>query len=127
MKTIAEVSERLKERQKARGISQQELREAAGLARRTMTKVLSGEEDFKLSTLLAVADRLGLELELVPRGMGAKLGERPTEPKVVTRVSRALAQLASGGSLTPATTPASTREEGEDALSPVPSSKEARQ
>lgn len=134
MKTILEISNHLRERQKAKGISQQDLREAAGLSRQTMSRVLSGTEDFKLSTLLAVADRLGLELELVPRGMGSKLGERPTEPKVTTRVSRALSLITeiAGPSKGSAPTPASGsvlpgEREGEGAHLPGLSGKEPRQ
>lgn len=36
--------------------------------------VLSGHQDFKLRTLLALADRPGLELLLVPEGAAAAIG-----------------------------------------------------
>lgn len=39
----------------------------AGITYRTLSHVLGGEQDFKVSTLLAVADRLGLEFVLVPK------------------------------------------------------------
>lgn len=93
MKSIADVSNALKERQKALRVSQEALRASAGLSRQTMTHVLSGEQDFKLSTLLAVTDRLGLELVLLPRDAVAGAQGAPTEPVVTTAVEEALARL----------------------------------
>lgn len=93
MKSIADVSNVLRERQKALRLSQEDLRASAGLSRQTMTHVLRGDQDFKLSTLLAVADRLGLQMVLVPRDAAAAVLGVSTEPVVATAVEEALARL----------------------------------
>lgn len=73
MKSITEIATGLRSQLKASGMTQAALRAAAGLSARTLTLLLSGSHDFKLSTLLAVADRLGLEMVLVPKGAAAGL------------------------------------------------------
>lgn len=93
MKSIAEVSEALRARQKALQLTQERLRQAAGVSRQTMTHVLGGQQDFKLSTLLSVADRLGLEMVLLPREAAAGLRASADEPVVMTAVDEALARL----------------------------------
>ncbi len=67
MRSLADIAMRLRAAIKARGVRQAQLREQAGVSQRTLTNVLSGTTDFKVSTLIAVADRLGLELVLVPK------------------------------------------------------------
>jgi len=74
MKSTADIATLLRTQLKATGMTQAALRQAAGLSTRTLTLLLSGSHDFKLSTLLAVADRLGLELVLVPKAAAAGLG-----------------------------------------------------
>lgn len=87
MKTLAEISERIRLRLQEQGQTQASLRESAGVAQRTLTNVLSGEQDFKVSTLLALADRLGLELLLVPKGAATALNAGSVaEPKIPTRI-----------------------------------------
>lgn len=94
MKTHAEIAEALREAIKQRGLTQAQLRKEAGLSQRTLTKVLSGKEDFKLSTLFALADRLGLTLLLAPRQVAPAVAAGPvTEPAVQSRVSRALQRV----------------------------------
>lgn len=73
MKSIAEIAIILRVQLKVLGMTQAALRATAGLSARTLTLLLSGSHDFKLSTLLAVADRLGLEMVLVPKGAAAGL------------------------------------------------------
>jgi len=91
MKSIREVSSILRSSIEERAIRQADLREQAGISQRTLTNVLSGSEDYKLSTLLSVADRLGLELALVPKAMNAAVQAGPTsEPRVKSRVAAAL-------------------------------------
>ncbi len=59
-----------------------------------MTNVLGGQQDFKLSTLLALADRLGLELLLVPKGAASAMGAGDVAPPLVkSRVQAALDKL----------------------------------
>lgn len=67
MKSLGEVSKVLAERANKRKYGKLQLAADAGVTYRTLSHVLSGEQDFKVSTLMAVADRLGLELVLVPK------------------------------------------------------------
>lgn len=67
MNTLGEVSKVLAERATKRRYGKMQLAADAGVTYRTLNHVLSGEQDFKVSTLMAVADRLGLELMLVPK------------------------------------------------------------
>lgn len=96
MKSIADVSNVLRERQKALRMSQEDLRASSGLSRQTMTHVLRGDQDFKLSTLQAVADRLGPKMVLLPREAVAAVQGASTEPVVATAVEAALARIRGG-------------------------------
>lgn len=90
MTTLPEIARLFRSRLKEQGQTQAELREAAGVAQRTLTNVLSGEHDFKVSTLLALADRLGLELMLVPKGVAVAVqAGAVAKPKVPTRIDQA--------------------------------------
>lgn len=94
MKTHADVAAVLREAIKRRGVTQAQLKEEAGLSQRTLTKVLSGEEDFKLSTLFALADRLGLALILAPLDAAPAVAAGPvTEPAIRSRVAGALERV----------------------------------
>lgn len=98
MQTIAQVARSLRHARERLSITQAELRDAAGVSRRTLTKVLGGSDDFRLSTLLAVADRLGLELLLVPKGAATAVTAGDTEPLAVrTRVGTVLDRIEGGG------------------------------
>lgn len=98
MNSIAEISERIRQRLHEQGQTQASLRESAGVAQRTLTNVLSGEQDFKVSTLLALADRVGLELLLVPKGAAVAIDATGvTKPKIPTRIEMARRRL--GGKL----------------------------
>jgi transcriptional regulator with XRE-family HTH domain len=71
MNSVGDLSGVVRASLEASTLTQAQLREQAGVSQRTLTNVLSGREDFKLSTLLAVADRLGLDVVLVPRAASA--------------------------------------------------------
>jgi transcriptional regulator with XRE-family HTH domain len=94
MKSLLDIASALRARAKRIAITQDALGEAAGISRRTLTHVLSGTHDIKLTTLLAVADRLGLELTLIPKGAAQgmpgpdEFGVSP--PVVKTRVQQML-------------------------------------
>jgi transcriptional regulator with XRE-family HTH domain len=91
MKSIYEISRRLRETLKASGRTQQEIRLSAGLSRQTMNNVLKGTEDYKLSTLLAVAERLGLELVILPKSAARGLEEDSNQnARFETFVDRAI-------------------------------------
>jgi len=77
-------------------ITQAALGHDAGISRRTLTNVLSGTSDYKVTTLLAVADRLGLEIVVLPKEAARGLESAaftPTAPKVRTAVQAALDRL----------------------------------
>lgn len=91
MKSTDEVAAVLRQALAASPWTQAALRTQAGLSQRTLTNVLGGRQDFKLSTLLALADRLGLELLLVPKGAAAAVDAGQTDaPQVRSRVAAAL-------------------------------------
>jgi transcriptional regulator with XRE-family HTH domain len=95
MKTHAEIAAVLRQSIKDRHVPQARLKELAGISQRTLTNVLSGEEDFKVSTLFALADRLGLELVLAPKQAAAAVAAGPaTKPVVLSRVAAALERVA---------------------------------
>lgn len=86
MHTQADIAALLKRRLSEKRITQAKLRQDAGLSQRTLTKVLSGEEDFKVSTLLALADRLDLELVLIPKNAAAAVAAGTVAPPAVKSV-----------------------------------------
>ncbi len=91
MKSQSDISTALRQQMKRMSVTQDELSGSAGVSRRTLTHVLSGEHDFKVSTLLVLADRLGLELVLVPKALAsAASASATTAPVVKTRVQAAL-------------------------------------
>jgi DNA-binding XRE family transcriptional regulator len=91
MITIPELSKALKQALKTCGVTQAWLRESAGVSRQTMNNVLGGKADYKVSTLLAVADRLGLEVVLVPKSAARGLGgfDQGDEVQIESVVDRA--------------------------------------
>jgi len=91
MKSHPEVAKVLRDAISHRKVSQAQLHEEAGISQRTLTNVLSGDEDFKMSTLFALADRLGLEMLLVPKGAAQAVSAGAvTKPVVKTRVQKSL-------------------------------------
>lgn len=94
MKNISEISSALRTRTHQQGLSNKTLAEQAGTTPQTLWHVMSGTHDFKVSTLLALADRLGLELVLVPKEAAPGLeGNRPGAPAVKTKVQAALERI----------------------------------
>ena len=57
----------LKGARKAKGLSQRELSTKSGVPQSHISKIESGAVDLRVSSLIALARTLGLELELVPR------------------------------------------------------------
>ncbi|WP_431103817.1 helix-turn-helix domain-containing protein [Roseateles noduli] len=68
MLTLPDIARILRDTARRNGLTQARLADTAGISPRTLTHVLSGQEDFRVSTLVAVAHQLGLELVLVPKG-----------------------------------------------------------
>ena len=94
MNSIAQISATLRQALARSGLRQQDLREAAGVSRQTLANVWKGTEDYKLSTLLALADRLGLQLLLVPRDAAPGLASAVSEPVVESLVDRVRQRVA---------------------------------
>jgi transcriptional regulator with XRE-family HTH domain len=92
LKTLTEFAVAIRARMKEAGLTQAELADAAGISRRTLTQLLNGSSDFRMGTLLAIADRLKLEVLMVPQAITAAIGpgSAVTEPVVKTRVQAAL-------------------------------------
>ena len=97
MNSIPELSSTLRQAMARREMRQATLLAAAGVSQRTLTNVLSGEADFKVSTLMALADRVGLELALVPKGTAGVIQAGETAPlRVTSRVQAARNRMAHG-------------------------------
>jgi HTH-type transcriptional regulator/antitoxin HipB len=87
-----ELIEQLGARRDALGLSHAEIAQRSGLTERSVRNALGERANPQLSSLLALVDALGLELQVVPRGFGgtapAPEGYRP----VATRIGQALAR-----------------------------------
>ena len=67
LQDLAHIGPYLKKLRKKKKITQVELAEYAGLSRAGIVKVESGESDIKLSTLISIANLLGVDLVLKER------------------------------------------------------------
>jgi transcriptional regulator with XRE-family HTH domain len=97
MQTLQQIAELLKAQLKTGQLTQEALRSEAGISRQTLTNVLSGHQDYKLTTLLAVSDRLGLELALVPKNLGDSFQSAPSTPVIKSVVQAALDRIGTIG------------------------------
>ncbi len=66
----AELIQRLKARREQLGVTQEQLAELAGVSLRTIKALDSGKGNPTLSTLVKLADVLGMELKLEVRKLG---------------------------------------------------------
>ena len=83
--------EQLAQRREAVGLSGVQLAARAGLTERSIRNALGPHGNPQLSSLLALVDALGLELQLVPKGFGAVPGTRDEAYRpVATRIGEAL-------------------------------------
>lgn len=71
MNTLKSLAESL--RQGRKDISDVELASKTGLTRQSVSRALSGEHNFNVTTLLAIAEANGQELVLVPREVARAL------------------------------------------------------
>ena len=94
--TKRELIEQLSARRLALGLSQTEVAERSGLTERSVRNVLGAQGNPQLSSLLAIADALGLELQLAPKGFGptaaADAAYRPVATRIGQKVSEAMPQ-----------------------------------
>ena len=67
------VTRELEAARKAAGLSQEELADRAGLSRMTVQRTESGQIDPRVSSLLVMAQALGLDLMLVPLALRPEL------------------------------------------------------
>ena len=85
------ISEQLKKTRKNRGLSQRGLSAKSGVPQSHISKIESGNVDLRLSSLIAIARVLELELALIPRkyhsavnaivgGAGNTTSEKPPPP-----------------------------------------------
>ncbi len=79
-------------RREATGLSSAEIALRSGLTERSVRNALSLQGNPQLSSLLALVDALGLELQLAPKGFGESTGTDPDYRPVATRVGHAVAQ-----------------------------------
>lgn len=97
MRTLPQIANALQGQLKRKSLTQESLRREIGISKQTLTNVLSGSHDYKVTTLLAVCDRLGLDLLLVPRELGGAVHETPREPVVKSVVDAALDMIGTRG------------------------------
>lgn len=81
-------------RREASGLSNAEIALRSGLTERSVRNALSLRGNPQLSSLLALVDALGLELQLAPKGFGESTSVEPGYRPVATRVGHAVAQAA---------------------------------
>jgi transcriptional regulator with XRE-family HTH domain len=94
MKTLQQVATTLRNRVTQLKLTQERLGTEAGVSRQTLTKVLSGRADLKVTTLLALADRLGLEVMLVPKDLAPGMAtDDESRPRIKSIVDVAIEEL----------------------------------
>ncbi|WP_397474929.1 helix-turn-helix domain-containing protein [Pusillimonas sp.] len=76
-------------------LTQDELSKRSGISRQALADVLSGTSNYQVTTLLAVADSLGLELVLLPKFIAPAFADDalPRAPKVKSVVDAALERV----------------------------------
>jgi transcriptional regulator with XRE-family HTH domain len=79
-------------RRAATGFSNAEIALRSGLTERSVRNALGLQGNPQLSSLLALVDALGLELQLAPKGFGESTSADPDYRPVATRVGHAVAQ-----------------------------------
>lgn len=79
MKTLSEVAAVLEQSRKQQKLSYDALAEASGLTPLATRRALKAQAAPKVTTLMALADRLGLEVVLVPKAVAHGLTPTPAE------------------------------------------------
>jgi transcriptional regulator with XRE-family HTH domain len=95
MKTLTEIATRLEAERLRLMLDYQTLAERTGLTPLSVRNVLQGRAAPRITTLMAIADQLGLEVLLLPkvvaRGLQAHTVEEPPPP-ALSRVDRIVAE-----------------------------------
>jgi transcriptional regulator with XRE-family HTH domain len=93
--TKQELITALAARRDATGMTHAEIAQRSGLTERSVRNALGLKGNPQLSSLLALVDALGLELQLAPKGFGQGTATDPDYRPVATRVGHAIAQAPS--------------------------------
>jgi transcriptional regulator with XRE-family HTH domain len=95
MKTLSDIATRLEEERQRLSLDYQTLAERTGLTPLSVRGVLQGRTAPRITTLMAIADQLGLEVLLLPKvvasGLQAHTVEEPMPP-ALSRVDRIVAE-----------------------------------
>jgi transcriptional regulator with XRE-family HTH domain len=95
MKTLTEIATRLEGERQRLVLDYQALAERTGLTPLSVRHILQGRTAPRVTTLMAIADQLGLELLLLPKvvatGLQAHSVEEPAPP-ALSRVDRIVAE-----------------------------------
>jgi transcriptional regulator with XRE-family HTH domain len=95
MKTLFDIATRLEEERQRLSLDYQTLAERTGLTPLSVRGVLQGRTAPRTTTLMAIADQLGLEVLLLPKvvasGLQAHTAEEPPPP-ALSRVDRIVAE-----------------------------------
>ncbi|SFB75463.1 transcriptional regulator, XRE family [Collimonas sp. OK412] len=93
MKTLNELSAILRQAKDRLALPVIAMSRDSGLTTVTIRGVLAGKNDPRLSTLMTIADQLGLELMLLPKAVASSIAANaPAEEEVQSLVAAALAR-----------------------------------
>jgi len=88
MKTISEISNRLREAVQSSGLTHAQICELSGVQRMTLHRMLSGKENFSMTSLLAVAFALKLDLLILTQSESELLQKFSLDAAPAPRVAR---------------------------------------
>ncbi|MEO6919819.1 MAG: XRE family transcriptional regulator [Collimonas sp.] len=93
MKTLGELSSLLRQAKDRLALPVVSMSRESGLTAVTIRGVLAGKSDPRLSTLMTIAEQLGLEVMLLPKAMAASIAAKPpAEEEIQSLVAAALAR-----------------------------------
>ena len=93
MKTISEISNKLREAVQSSGLTHTQICELSGVQRMTLHRMLSGKENFSMASFLAVAFALKLDLLLLSQSQSELLQRFSPDAVPVPRVARKVDSL----------------------------------
>ena len=88
MKTISDISNRLREAVQSSGLTHAQICELSGVQRMTLHRMLSGKENFSMASFLAVAFALKVDLLLLSQAQSELLRKFSPSAVPVPRVAR---------------------------------------
>ena len=95
MKTLSEIATLLEGQRQGLKLDYQALAEKTGLTPLSVRNVLQGRTAPRITTLMAIADQLGLEVLLLPKAVAAGLSVHSAQepaPPALSRVDRIVAE-----------------------------------